>query len=132
MSTPFVVQDFEDRFYTTEKEIPFNSDWHNGTGYFNPAVKLVELTPGEEAKSKDELGRKIIFIGTRFGTCVVFEREASNTQRICSNLPRAVCTLFCIDNRVDDQNFTVLFGRHGGSNIGSRIEELFVSQAAAA
>lgn len=73
----YANQRFTDVFNTLEREIPFDRAWSNGTGYFDHACSP-DLAPslkyGEMAKSQTPTGRRLIFIGTRLGPVVVFDR----------------------------------------------------------
>ena len=71
--------DFEKRFNAIQTFIPFKPEWHNGTGYFD-ALTRYPLQPGDIAKSRDENGRRIILMGTRFGTVAVFDRYNDQTN----------------------------------------------------
>lgn len=60
------------------KDIAFNPDWSNGTGYYDGAVnaEIPELEVGEigRARSPAQNNRRILIIKTQFGNVVVFER----------------------------------------------------------
>ena len=88
---------FTNVFNEITNVIPYNTEWENGTGYFDNAVYSVALNPGERAKSTSTVGRRIVFIGTRFGTCVFFERylaeAGSNNIRVVSNVPERIVGL---------------------------------------
>lgn len=83
---------FNDAFNSIERNIEFNEDWNNGTGYLDGAVHTVELPANLMAKSVTNDGRKIIFIGTNHGTIVVFERytntDNSEDITVVTNTPR--------------------------------------------
>jgi len=69
--------------------IPYDVKWNNGTGYFDKAVH-VSLAHGTLAKSftAGQNNRKLILIGTMFGTIVLFERYTDgNNGVIVSNVP---------------------------------------------
>ena len=70
---------FEQAFCGITNVITFDPTWANGTGYFDGAVK-VPMAIGAVAKSNDTAGRRIILIGTRFGTVVVFDRYSGQTD----------------------------------------------------
>jgi hypothetical protein len=69
---------FDRKYEDIQKVIPFNPEWKNSTGYLDGAVEgpsMVQLEPGEEAKSYEEASdRKMIFIGTFLGPIVIFAR----------------------------------------------------------
>ena len=64
--------------------IPFDAGWKNGTGYYDFAMTAeLGITPGELAKSFDvETQRRLIFIGTRFGNVIIFERYRNGDQSV--------------------------------------------------
>lgn len=83
---------------TTETFIPFNHEWNNGTGYFDPATEHsnIVLGKGEMAQSlsvdseNPKLhNRRILFIGVGDGTnVVIFERnEDGRNGSVVSNTP---------------------------------------------
>lgn len=76
------INDFWNILYADEafvqKDIEYNPDWNNGTGYFNGAVnaELPELEIGEVGRCKAPApnNRRILIVKTQFGNVVVFER----------------------------------------------------------
>ena len=62
----------------TEDTIEFDPKWENGTGYLNGATK-VHVEVGVIKASKDTHGRRILLIGTRYGTTVIFDRFKDQT-----------------------------------------------------
>lgn len=80
---------FESAFNDVEvEEIEYDQNWGNATGYFDYATE-VSLSPGEIRKTQDETNRRLILIGTRFGTVVVFDRFSGQTNGgvYVSNIP---------------------------------------------
>lgn len=71
---------------TSVLSIPYNSNWSNGTGYYDGATKYI-LAPGKIVKSVSPVGnnRKMLLVGTRFGTVVVFERYTDGANGIFVN-----------------------------------------------
>lgn len=72
--------------------VPFNPSWSNGTGYYDKAVKddSLNLAKGEIGYSHDpDTDRRLLFLGTRFGNVVVFERFrfGSDTKVNVGNMP---------------------------------------------
>lgn len=92
---------------SARREIPFDSAWENGTGYFDHACKMVELAPGETARSEDTHGRPILLVGVRGGTIVVFKRysEAANLL-LCSNSPKRTLVDLEIKSPVSYEDMT--------------------------
>lgn len=90
---------FEYSYNRISAVVEYSQEWENGTGYLDYACSEVKLQPGEVAKSKDNAGRRIILVGTRFGTVVIFERYPLKTNNgdnliVVSNLPREVEVLY--------------------------------------
>ena len=81
---------FQRVFSEIQSEVPFDASWANGTGYLDDAVSY-PLPPGEMVKTTDNYGRRVILIGTRFGTVVVFDRFKGQTDGgvYVSNRPRS-------------------------------------------
>lgn len=112
---------FEDAF-SNNRWVAYDPAWGNGTGYFDNAVDLVKLSPGETACSADPKGRRILFIGTRFGSVVVFQR-LPNTSILAVNRPAKIARMFVLSNRIDEESGYLVFGSF--NNIGKRIEAFF-------
>jgi hypothetical protein len=90
---PQTTKIFEAAFDEIKDTLAYDRNWENGTGYFDPAVRKggpveVILPPGGMARSTDEKGRKIIFIGTIFGTLAIFQRHSKNNGVYVSNRSR--------------------------------------------
>lgn len=122
------MQAFATAFAKIETTLEYNAEWDNGTGYFDNAVRMVELAAGERARSTDLSGRNIIMVGTPFGTAVAFERFSPRTvdgveERsgvIVSNVPRIVRTMVQ-DGRMDENCFFNNFGMDS-SNVGTNMK----------
>ena len=115
------------------KEVPFRIEWANGTGYFDGAVKDdLGLAPGELAASSatGEDKRRIIFVGTRFGNVVIFERytpkeDGNENIVVVVNRPSKL-SRFVKNGAMSTEHFEELTGCGIFSwNIGVDIERLF-------
>lgn len=67
------------RMYDSPKvrAIPFVIEWSNGSGYFDNAIygeHAVTVKNGELLRSVSPGGRRLLFLGTRLGALVVFDR----------------------------------------------------------
>ena len=117
---------FDAHFAQATVTLNFNPEWCNGTGYFDHAVTLVKLNPGDMAKAEDPQGRKLIFIGTRFGTCVFFERyarkELDDQIRVVSNVPSEL-RMLVTDGALGYDEFARMASN--GANIGTAVERMF-------
>ena len=87
------------------------------------AVEYVKLSPGEVACSACPQGRRILFIGTRFGTVVVFQKSATPNSPLGLYKPLQIGRMFGLDGSVDESVGILIFGSF--NNIGKRIETFF-------
>lgn len=125
---------FNEMFAMIQKEIPFNEEWNNGTGYYDGACKgsdKVVLEPGELAKSISPMpnNRKIIFIGTPVGTLTVFERFSGGENGVyVHNAPHHFVTqLIQPQSPLNAHDMISFLGQawdKGDSNVGMRINRL--------
>ena len=126
---------FTERYNEISKEIPFDPKWANGTGYYDYAVKMVKLEPGEMAKSFDTgTARRIILIGTRFGTVVVFDRYSNQGEGgiyVTNEPSNFVIKQFVPSSAVGEHSMYVLLGSWNiKTNIGYTIEKMAAEMAA--
>lgn len=134
--------DIFNRFINTFKQITtviaFDPKWANGTGYLDHAVKAdLGLRPGDIAKSTDNDDRRIIFIGTRFGNVVLFERysptKTTLSFKVVGNYPSALRGFYAgsmgIGTALTDEGLEHLVDKSAPDkyNIGTALEELFSS-----
>jgi hypothetical protein len=98
---------FDNKFNSITSVVEFNPDWNNGTGYFDASVQLIEngepeiavsFKPGEMAKSISPNNRKMIFVGTDLGTCVVFQRYSNDSGTLVTNQARSLRKAGFIEN----------------------------------
>ncbi len=120
---------FTEAFNSVKKVVPFDTKWMNGTGYFDGVVHMVKLAVGEMAKSTDEVGRRLIMVGTRFGTVVVFDRynEQNNDGIWVTNKPSsAVLRELMSGTNVGLNEMVTIVGGNGNlrDNIGYTIERM--------
>lgn len=91
MSTNQVKKLFGDLFSSVEKEIPYNPDLEDDDGYFDRAVRSVKLPRGQLARCTDSCHRRVVFIGTSAGTCVVFDRYPDDPDGfVVASLPAII------------------------------------------
>lgn len=81
-----IANDFELAFQKL-REIPYNPNWANGTGYFNGCV--TDHTVREAARSTAPDGRRIIIVPIRAGdmNIVFFERYTNTKEHIIVHHP---------------------------------------------
>lgn len=78
------------------KTIGYDARWANGTGYLDGAVRVVHLDEGALVATKDDLGRRIILVGTPAGNVVIFERyrhTGDAPEVLVANQPLAIRSL---------------------------------------
>ena len=112
-------------FREIQTEIPFDPEWANGTGYLDGAVSY-PLPPGGTAKTTDNYGRRVILIGTRFGTVAVFDRYQGQTDGgvYVSNRPQSVTIdALMTGTAIGGGEMACVLGDFG-PNIGETIEEI--------
>lgn len=128
-----VANIFARAFEAVEQILVFKEEWSNGTGYFDGAVKgetAPRLQPGVAARFIDNIGRRAIVVGTRFGNVVVFERYANNNiGAFVLNYPTKLgqFRLFDTSGGVGERDMGLLVGGWGSietENIGFHVERI--------
>ena len=117
---------FQRIFHEIQTEVPFDPSWANGTGYLDGAVSY-PLPPGEMVKTVDSYDRRVILIGTRFGTVVVFDRYRGQTDGgvYVSNRPRSTTIdALMTGTAIGGGEMACILG-DSGPNIGEMIEEIY-------
>ena len=145
------AQDIFTAVYAHEsvREVEFQLDWNNGTGYFDNLVDAdLGLKPGQLARFNTGPGnnRKGIVVALPGGkNVVIFERYTAGQGGVyVSNAPRAVAEAFNLTSRVEDAAMARAFGQPLGwrfqphdlkrANIGAllaRVAEELQAEAAA-
>lgn len=121
---------FNDAFkaiLATSEPLGFEDGWRNGTGYFDNAIK-VKLEPGEMKVSYDPIVRRMLFIGTRFGTIVVFDRfpdQVDGGVYVCNKPRNAIIEMVTGGSALGESEMLNLCGGWGNlkDNIGFKIEQ---------
>lgn len=107
--------------------VEYNSDWANGTGYFDGVVKDdLGLKPGEQVKFVDDEGRNAIVTNTLFGNVVVFQRHIPRDADdivITSNAPRELNSLVA-SGALGEDDLMKIVGEPGNHNIGQTLDYL--------
>jgi hypothetical protein len=124
----FLEQSFE-KTLGNVTHVPYKPEWKHGD-YFNGACAEV-LKPGQIVASTVEGrdARRMLLIGTRAGTVVIFERYTPTggepfvlVSNACMELRAAVLP----SGQIDDQLFGQLVTSYRPEdNIGSRLEAIF-------
>lgn len=118
---------FQRIFREIQTEVPFDPSWANGTSYLDGAVDY-PLSPGEMVKTTDNYGRRVIMIGTRFGTVVVFDRYQGQTDGgvYVSNRPQsATIDALMTGTAIGGGEMACVLGDFV-PNIGETIEKIYV------
>ena len=109
-------------------ECDFDESWCNGTGSFDSAVYF-NLQPAEMRKCRDQHGRRIILIGTRFKTIVVFDRfrgQEDDGVYVTNFKTNDLLGNLLSGSSVGEQEMVTLMGHWGllQNNIGRKIEQI--------
>ena len=115
---------FQRIFHEIQTEVPFDPSWANGTGYLDGAVSH-PLPPG---KTTDNYDRRVILIGTRFGTVVVFDRYRGQTDGgvYVSNRPNSTTIdALMTGTAIGGGEMACVLGDYV-PNIGETIEKIYV------
>lgn len=128
------ASNFNEMFTFVTKEIPFNPEWNNGTGYYDGACKgsdKVVLESGEMAKCISPMpnNRKMIFVGTPVGTVVVFERFSGGDKDVYvfNDAHHFIGQLVQPQSPLNAHDISSFLGQawdKGSSNIGNRIDRI--------
>lgn len=102
---------FNQLYNSLEQEIPYNEAWANSTGYLDYAPDHVHLLPGQAAKSICPNGRKIVFIGSKTGTIVVFQRYSNSEDTYAAHICKDIQNIMCFSTPLTDSDMYVLLGR---------------------
>lgn len=128
---------FTEAFNKCTKEIPFVKEWSNGTGLFDYAVygdRAPKLGNGELVKSVSPGGRRILFVGTRLGNLVVFDRFAEQApgQKAAGKAVFVRNTTSVINEggwfseiALDDYEMELAVGSDDKVNLGKRMDMLW-------
>lgn len=138
-----INQVFTKAYNECKRDLPFNPEWSNGTGYFDFAVyskqgviTAPKLGNGEMARSNttaDGSGRRILIIGTRLGNMVVFDRftEQGENQKDAARAIFVYNTTTSLKNggwfnsgALDVWGMEIAVGDGADKNIGWRLEQL--------
>lgn len=119
-------------FNAITNEVPFQEEFHNGTGYFNA---LVEFDTGLEVGERFKLitpmpnNRKIIGVVTPVGNAIFFERYTAGEHGvICRNVPAAITGLFRDGNTSEESLWTAIGSGEGyNRNIGHMLKSVIKS-----
>ena len=65
--------------------VPFDREWHNGTGYFDGAIP--EEVVGIKTSTAED-GRRLVIIPVQYGMNVVLFERYTDSSKIAFNLPR--------------------------------------------
>lgn len=126
---------FSNTYDKISKVIEYNPSWENNSESssfisFNSSVDLITLVPGELAKSISSSGHRLIFIGTRFGTIVVFDKYKNQSDNgvYMSNTPNYfTLTKLVPKGPISESDMIFLFGSWYNikENIGWAIERMY-------
>lgn len=123
----FLQESFEEVFVSV-RQVPFQEKWRERS-YMNHACKY-ELAPGQIVCAHSEFpdNRRMLLIGTRVGTAVIFERFSANPDEVFVLVSNAPSSLRFIlpSGEIGERTFlNVVNPGKPADNMGSRLEALF-------
>ena len=127
MTTTNIVDKIFTEAFEAAASIDFNPEWANGTGYYDTAV-YEPLEIAEVRKTITDNDRRMLLIGTRFGTVVVFDRYSGPDHRVfVSNTPRNVLIDTLVPSgAIGERAMAIITGGWSPSdNIGKLIESIY-------
>ncbi len=90
-----VVECFNDMYDSIATDIPFNGKWRwqmSLRGALHDLGNKLKLDDGMIVKSTDDLGRKVIFMGTSMGVVVLYAYKLARSRtKIVYEVPEAFC-----------------------------------------
>jgi hypothetical protein len=98
---------FNNKFDSITNVVEFNPKWYDRTGFLGAAVEMkcngepeiaVSLKPGEMAKCISPCGRRMIFVGTDLGPCLVYQRYKGTYDIIVVNQANILAAAGFIEN----------------------------------
>ena len=112
--------------FAATKEIPFNPEWNNGTGYFDGAEmgpNAPLLHGGEVVRATDPKGRRILIMGTCLGNVVVFQHFSDRDDVFVwsSSLQMRNYTGEKVSCDLSAEELTYVFGDDSQQNLGRRL-----------
>lgn len=112
-----------------EKTIEFQPEWANELGYYDNAVGAIQLEPGCMAKTYDNQNRRMIFVGTRFGTIIVNDFLSGQEEGgyYIKALPAVLTVRLLLSSQdLNGEQMEMILGNFGvmGKNIGVKIENM--------
>jgi len=98
------------------------TEWNNGTGYFDGAVKGIELDAGSIAYGISANDRLVVIVGTHLGNIVLFERFSGGDSSVTvSNIARGIDSILFLDGNIPESMLEFILGRLCMDNIGKRL-----------
>lgn len=120
-----LVSKFSAVFDDIANKVEYHYSMTYNSNYFDGAVYNVILSPGERAKCTGPFGRRAIFVGTRFGTCVFFEYLIPDPEdvdrKVSASIPNRLDLLVPRDDLTEEDLFKFA---NGSQNIGDMVERM--------
>lgn len=142
----YAKERFDEIYAATVREIPFNMAWKNNTGYLDhmiqgdasvvPVLEMplapeegrVYVKVGEIVKGVDDYNRKFLYIASRMGGVVVFERYGPDKGPVVhvknNDSALNMTGLIPPSGRLSEDNIADIFGFPGGLNLEERITRI--------
>jgi hypothetical protein len=121
---------FANVFNSIETAVEFSTEWKNGTGYLDHLVyEDLGIAEGKLAKTIDDMGRRIIIVGTALGNAVIFERYTYKEDGqfvVVSNTPVAIrASGLVMDGSMSVEDFKQHTGADFcGRNVGQAVRAI--------
>jgi len=119
--------------YEAAEQIPFKTEWSNGTGYFNfavgasrrPSPHAPVIPVGEVRASATPTGRRLLFISTYLGLMVIFDRYDDRKDVFTYNEDDRIRSGRWVSERaISDDDMEFLLGLQGASTIRGGIADV--------
>ena len=117
---------FNQVFNEIEETIQFNMRWIDSAGDLDNITSAV-IDPGCRMKTTDIYGRRVILIGTRFGTVAVHElvpNQNSTGSYVCAFNESPTLLALIGSDIVTADNIRGIIGKDC-ANVGERVEVIF-------
>lgn len=119
------------KVYSNVPAIDFDRSWSDGSGHFDYAIygsHTPKLSMGEVVSSTTPDGRRLIFVGTRLGNVVIYDKHEKSKEHFGADYSKNFKESGYISNEIlDDFEMELLLGENGEHlfNIGWRLEQMF-------
>lgn len=129
------MQLFDTAFSRIEYVLEYNPKWSNGMGMYDYAIygeHAPRVASGKMARSSSPSGRRIILIGSRLGTIVIFERVTGTAKKPVITIHIQTTSQlkeggWFSSQEPDDYELDLALGDERRPNLGQRIDSLYMA-----